>query len=105
MVSIATFISLALLTPTTWVSGFPSTAPETLPKQFIEITNPMDMAATNKLPASFVRGWPTWVLDLDGKITKIPDDEGFVPPDSVDELFQPVDLRRPEMRLALGAHV
>ena len=80
-------------------------APEILPKQYIEITNPMDIAAENKLPASFVRGWPTWILGMDGTMTRIPDDDGFVAPDSVDELYQPVDLKRPEMRLALGVHV
>jgi hypothetical protein len=38
----------------------------------------------------------------------IPDEEtgdGFVTPTSIDKLFQPIDLKRPEMKLALGIHV
>jgi hypothetical protein len=68
-------------------------------RQFIQLTG------ADRLPASFVSEWPTWVLDESGKLTKIPDDSGFVPPTSIDELWQPMDLKLPQIRLALGLHV
>jgi len=87
------------------VVGFSVPNPEIMPRQFIEITNPLDTKAENKLPSSFVSNWPTWILDSDGKLSKIPDDGGFVQPASIDELWQPVDLIRPDLRLAVGLHV
>lgn len=89
-------------------------------RQFIELTstNPLtDGLPNERLPVSFVANWPTWVIlleaaqDSDSKeisFTKIPDanDEGgFVSPVSIDELWQPVDLKQPQCRLALGLHV
>lgn len=52
--------------------------------------------------------WPNWFLETDGTLSKIADEEtgeGFVTPTSIDTLFQPIDLKRPEMKLALGIHV
>ena len=80
-------------------------APEIMPRGFVQLTNPIGGGADQSLPASFVRDWPTWILDLDGSLSKIPDDDGFVQPASIDELWQPVDLKKPELRLALGLHV
>jgi hypothetical protein len=75
-------------------------------RQFVEITN--GGSIRDRLPASFIRNWPTWVLEENGNLIRIPDEEndaGFVSPSSVDELWQPVDLKRPQMKLALGFHV
>jgi hypothetical protein len=76
-------------------------------RQFIELNNPTRSAALqqNRLPASFVETWPTWTLEMDGTITKIPDSDGFVPPTSIDVLWQPIDLKTPELRLSVGIHV
>eukprot|EP00529_Nitzschia_sp_RCC80_P018468 CAMPEP_0113467784 /NCGR_PEP_ID=MMETSP0014_2-20120614/15000_1 /TAXON_ID=2857 /ORGANISM="Nitzschia sp." /LENGTH=508 /DNA_ID=CAMNT_0000360117 /DNA_START=156 /DNA_END=1682 /DNA_ORIENTATION=+ /assembly_acc=CAM_ASM_000159 len=87
----------------------------------------------SKLPASFITSWSTWVLERDGTWNKIPDatstvssaisgelddknsgseasiaeqlSTGHVNPSSIDELWSPIDLKRPQMRLALAAHV
>ena len=84
----------------------------------------------NKLPVSWTQNWSTWVLEpmkstttttatatatntqesssLGGAgdvFVKIPDTDGFVPPSSVDTLFQPIDLMAPTMSLALGVHM
>lgn len=83
-----------------------SSAADIVPRAFIDLVNPIDMeAAPQKLPASMVAYWPTWVLDKDGKMVHIPDSDGFVSPSSIDELWQPIDLQYPEMRLAVGLHV
>jgi hypothetical protein len=78
---------------------------EPVARQFIELSNPIGSATEQKLPASFVKNWPTWILDTDGNLSKIPDNEGFVPPASIDELWQPIDLKLPDARLAIGLHV
>lgn len=70
------------------------------PRQFIDLSNQSD-----KLPASFVKDWPTYVLDQTGDLVKIPHDNGFVVPTCIDELWQPQDLKQPQCRLALGFHV
>eukprot|EP00529_Nitzschia_sp_RCC80_P031566 CAMPEP_0113519710 /NCGR_PEP_ID=MMETSP0014_2-20120614/43681_1 /TAXON_ID=2857 /ORGANISM="Nitzschia sp." /LENGTH=369 /DNA_ID=CAMNT_0000417479 /DNA_START=129 /DNA_END=1235 /DNA_ORIENTATION=+ /assembly_acc=CAM_ASM_000159 len=87
----------------------------------------------SKLPASFITSWSTFVLETDGTWNKIPDatstvsstisgeldnskssiearieeqfPTGHVNPSSIDELWSPIDLKRPQMRLALAAHV
>ena len=94
-----------------------------VPRNFIEIQDPVDgpLSVTpssldqyvsavlpsqpSRLPSSFIESWPTWILDQDGSITKIPDDNGFVSPASIDEIWQPIDLKPPQIRLALGLHV
>ena len=94
-----------------------------VPRNFIQIQDPVDgplsitpssfdeyileviPSQQSRLPSSFVENWSTWILDQDGSITKIPDDDGFVPPASIDEIWQPVDLKPPQIRLALGLHV
>eukprot|EP00538_Stauroneis_constricta_P011710 CAMPEP_0119553442 /NCGR_PEP_ID=MMETSP1352-20130426/6200_1 /TAXON_ID=265584 /ORGANISM="Stauroneis constricta, Strain CCMP1120" /LENGTH=343 /DNA_ID=CAMNT_0007599861 /DNA_START=176 /DNA_END=1203 /DNA_ORIENTATION=+ len=84
------------------------TAPEIMARQSITIVNPLDTRATEALPASFVESWPTWVLLEDGNegsFMKIPDSNGFVNPSSIDELWQPIDLNYPELRMAVGLHV
>lgn len=81
----------------------------TTARQFIELTNPLKPGGADLLPCSFVSSWPTWVLDNNDDdndlLTKIPDDGGFLPPTSVDELWQPIDLQPPQLRLAVGLHV
>lgn len=74
-------------------------------RQFVQFTNPINTRVQQSIPASFVRDWSTWVLDENGILSKIPDDDGFVQPSSIDELWQPVDLKRPEIKLALGLHI
>jgi hypothetical protein len=77
-----------------------------MPRQFVELTNGESLS--DRLPASFIRNWPTWVLEENGNLVRIPDEEdngGFVSPSSIDELWQPIDLKRPQMKLALGFHV
>lgn len=86
-------------------SDVESSEPEVVARNFIEITN---LGGQESLPASFIERWPNWFLESDGKLSRIPDDEsgtGFVRPTSVEQLFQPIDLKRPEMKLALGIHV
>jgi hypothetical protein len=78
----------------------------TKPRQFVELTN--RDSVSDRLPASLIRNWPTWVLEENGNLVRIPDEEnegGFVSPSSIDELWQPIDLKRPKMKLALGFHV
>eukprot|EP00980_Cylindrotheca_fusiformis_P008424 scaffold1784_cov116-Cylindrotheca_fusiformis.AAC.4 len=82
----------------------PSGKPQIEPRQFIKLVNPID-PLKQSIPVSFVRDWPTWVLDEDNTLSRIPDDNGFVRPTSVDEIWQPVDLKRPGLKLALGLHV
>jgi hypothetical protein len=81
------------------------------PRQFVALTKPFDNdrnSLADRLPASFIRNWPTWVLEENGNLVRIPDEEnedGFVTPSSIDELWLPIDLKRPQMKLALGFHV
>ena len=74
-------------------------------RQFIQLTNPLAASVDDRLPSSFVSNWPTWVLDQNGDFSKIRDADGFVSPSSIDELWQAVDLKQPEIRLSLGLHV
>lgn len=110
------FLRLTLFV--TQVSAFSTTssgnndAPDVQPRQFVELTKPFDdnrsAIVSDRLPASFIHNWPTWVLEEGGTLVRIPDqesDDGFVAPSSIDELWQPVDLKRPQMKLALGFHV
>lgn len=72
-------------------------------RQFIELINQAD-----KLPASFVADWPTFVLDPSSEtldFCKIPDANGFVVPTSLDELWQPQDLKQPQCLVTLGFHI
>mmetsp|Transcript_744 Transcript_744/g.812 ORF Transcript_744/g.812 Transcript_744/m.812 type:complete len:412 (-) Transcript_744:26-1261(-) len=73
-------------------------------RNFIEITSFSD-GPKQSLPASIIETWPTWVLDTDGKVDRIPDNNGFVTPTSIDNLWQPIDLIRPTMKVALGVHI
>lgn len=75
---------------------------EAVSRNFIEITN---FGVGESLPSSFIERWPNWFLESDGTVHKIPDEDGFVNPTSVEQLYQPIDLKRPEMKLALGLHV
>jgi hypothetical protein len=94
-----------LLARNSFVCALSSPQPEIVRRGFIQLTNPIDTLLEQSIPTSFVSDWPTWVLDEDGILSKIPDDDGFVPPASIDEVWQPMDLKRPELRLALGIHV
>lgn len=85
--------------------------PEVVTRNFVEITNLNDVGQTRKesLPASFIERWPNWFLESDGRLFRIPDEEtggatGYVTPTSIEEIFQPVDLKRPEIKLAVGIH-
>ena len=87
----------------------PSSEPEIMTRNFVEIKNFND-GRKESLPASFIERWPNWFLESDGKLSRIPDEEsgdgnGFVTPTSIDQLYQPIDLKRPEMKLAVGIHV
>ena len=82
-----------------------SDQPEVVERPFIEITN---LGNKESLPSSFIQRWPNWFVETDGSLSRIPDQEtgtGFVTPTSVEQLFQPIDLKRPQMKLALGLHV
>ena len=85
----------------------PQLQQEQTERNFIEITS-LNVQAQS-LPASFIDSWPTWVLETDGSLERIPDDSdeynGFVTPTSIDSLWQPIDLIRPKMKLALGIHI
>ncbi|OEU23620.1 hypothetical protein FRACYDRAFT_267567 [Fragilariopsis cylindrus CCMP1102] len=85
----------------------PQLQQEQTERNFIEITS-LNVQAQS-LPASFIDNWPTWVLETDGSLERIPDssdeDNGFVTPTSIDSLWQPIDLIRPKMKLALGIHI
>jgi hypothetical protein len=85
----------------------PQLQQEQTERNFIEITS-LNVQAQS-LPASFIDSWPTWVLGTDGSLERIPDssdeDNGFVTPTSIDSLWQPIDLIRPTMKLALGIHI
>ena len=78
------------------------------PRQFIEIKRLEDLSAQNRLPSAIVDNWATWFLDNSGSISKVPDGsdaDGYVQPASIDKLCHPIDLKRPEMRPAIGFHV
>jgi hypothetical protein len=109
--------------------------PEAIQHSFIEFvdlitattttaTSSSGVSTSNRLPVSWTQDWSTWVLETTspssslvsssaleatghGKrlFVKIPDTNGFVPPSSVDTLFQPVDLKAPTMSLAIGVHM
>jgi hypothetical protein len=88
----------------------PSSEPQITSRNFIEITNLNSDGREESLPASFIERWPHWFLETDGSLSRIPDEEtgemiGFVTPTSIEQLYQPIDLKRPEMKLALGIHV
>ena len=95
-------------------SSSSSAAPITR-RPFVEISSVI--GSGDRLPASIVTQWPTWVLsvtqddddDDDEQLhewSKIPDEsDGFVNPKSLEELWLPLDLISPVGRLALGLHV
>mmetsp|Transcript_12267 Transcript_12267/g.35032 ORF Transcript_12267/g.35032 Transcript_12267/m.35032 type:complete len:317 (+) Transcript_12267:87-1037(+) len=87
-----------------------SDEPEVVTRNFVEITNLNDIGRKESLPASFIERWPNWFLESDGRLVRIPDQEtgsasGFVTPTSIDQIYQPVDLKRPEIKLAVGVHI
>ncbi|CAB9530769.1 expressed unknown protein [Seminavis robusta] len=101
--SSSTGLQLAVTISQLWmgIQAFSSSTPQQRP--FVELTNPL-IDIPDRLPASFVANWPTFVLD--GRSwTRIPDSHGFVPPHSLEELWQPQDLQLPTCRLAVGIHV
>lgn len=76
----------------------------------IMLLDPSDETKVDFLPASVVNGWSTWVLSEDkdriANFVKIPDDsDGYINAISQSELWQSVDLKYPNSRLALGLHV
>jgi len=94
------------------VAGFSSPATKDLSsipsRSFIELTDLNNNGPKQTLPSSFIRNWPTWVLEQNGTLSRIPDEldnKGYVTPTSIDELWQPIDLKRPDMKLALGLHI
>lgn len=93
--------------PASNVLDDPSSEPEVMARNFIEITN---LNRKESIPASFIEQWPNWILETDGSFLRIPDETtgdgiGFVTPTSIDQLYQPIDLKRPNMKLALGFHI
>lgn len=95
--------------PASGIEDPSSSEPEIMTRNFIEITKSNGNGSKESFPASFMERWPTWVLGTDGSLSKIPDKEsggiGYVTPTSIEQLYQPIDLKRPEMTLALGIHV
>lgn len=92
--------------------GFSSPATKDLSsipsRSFIELTDLNNNGVKQTLPSSFINNWPTWVLEQNGTLSRIPDEfdnKGYVTPTSIDELWQPIDLKRPDMKLALGLHI
>ena len=79
---------------------------ERQPRRVIDITNEF-RETVQSLPVSFIAAWPTWILDQDGALQKIPDDkDGYVNPTSIEEVWHPVDLLRPTiLSCALGFHI
>lgn len=94
------------------------------PRAFVQLSNPLTNKVSDQLPSSYVSNWPLWILETKhtndksssdeinhGEITRIPDGstkdnkEGFVNPFSIDELWQPVDMISPQLKLCLGLHV
>ena len=64
--------------------------PEIMARPFVEITNVSN--EKESLPSSFIEGWPTWFLETDGSLSRIPDGDsgdGYTNPTSIDVLFQP----------------
>ena len=104
------FVSTFVFVLEAWLADRVETLSSTSPsRQFIEIKKanslPMD-----RLPASLIADWPTFVLDpfsddMEEKWTRIPDADGFVNPTSIDELWQPMDLVYPSCQLAIGLHI
>mmetsp|Transcript_3988 Transcript_3988/g.10440 ORF Transcript_3988/g.10440 Transcript_3988/m.10440 type:complete len:324 (+) Transcript_3988:93-1064(+) len=85
----------------------PASEPAVMTRNFIEFTN---LNGKESIPASFIERWPNWILETDGTLSRIPDETtgdgiGFVTPTSIDQLYQPIDLTRPNMKLALGIHI
>lgn len=105
--SVFTIFGALWLQPTAFFANALSSpqAPELLNRQFIQLNNPINSGFKQSIPVSFVQDWPTWVLDEMGELSRIPDSDGFVQPTSVDEIWQPVDLKRPALRLAMGLHM
>ena len=81
---------------------------------FIEIVNPLK-SSVDQLPVSFAQDWPTWVLSSNDDDkgtgreaytwTKIPNDGDYVNPVSFHCLWHPVDLRLPQLQIAVALHV
>eukprot|EP00536_Pseudo-nitzschia_multiseries_P018390 jgi/Psemu1/228773/e_gw1.2471.2.1 len=87
-----------------------SDEPEIVTRNFVEITNLNAIGHKESLPASFIERWPNWFLETDGRLVRIPDEEsggasGFVTAISLEKIYQPVDLKRPEIKLAVGLHI
>ncbi|CAJ1948967.1 unnamed protein product [Cylindrotheca closterium] len=98
--------AVACLQPIYFVNALSTPqAPDIINRQFIQLTNPINSGFKQSLPVSFIQDWPTWVLDEEGKLSRIPDGDGFVQPTSVDEIWHPIDLKRPAVKLAMGLHV
>lgn len=103
VLSLLSSVLLVLVAQRTPLSNAFSTQP-LQHRQFIELTKAATLA-NDRLPASFIAHWPTWVLKSDSSWTRIPDTDGFVCPASVDVIWQPVDLKSPQYTLAVGLHV
>jgi hypothetical protein len=76
------------------------------PRRYIDITNPAGQGYQDRLPSSLISQWPTWVVDDDGEVNKVPDTmDGFIDPTSIEELWLPLDLKQPQVRISLGLHI
>lgn len=60
-----------------------SSSESTLPRTFVELYNPLGGAAgSNRLPATYVTAWPTFVLDLLGVVNEEPQQLSIMPPNA-----------------------
>lgn len=118
------FLFLFSFWRTSKVAGLAPPTPAVTSRPFVEISS-LIRRPGDRLPSSFVTQWPTWVLRIDddddddddtiaAEWSRIPNHEaqgddasgaGFVNPVSLEELWLPLDLRPPQLRLALGLHV
>ena len=63
----------------------------------------LDGSGSQRLPASMVDRFPTWLFD--GAWQRVPDSDGFVNPHSCDDVWHAADLPEPAPRLCVGLHV
>ncbi len=63
----------------------------------------LDGSGSQRLPASMVDRFPTWLFD--GAWQRVPDSDGFVNPHSCDDVWHASDLPEPAPRLCVGLHV
>jgi len=73
------------------------------PRPFVSLLD--GSGGSQRLPASMVDSFPTWLLETDGSWRRVPDGDGFLNPHSCDDLWHTSDLPEPAPRLCIGMHV